>query len=312
MEIHSPRKKYLVGVSGGRDSVALLCALLDAGFRNLVVCHFNHKLRGTASTGDAAFVRKLAKQHALPYEEGRGNTKSRSKVAKQSIETVARTMRHEFFTVCARKHRTKKIFLAHHAEDQIETCLFNYLRGTGLAGLAGMRPVSILTLDRLRLELLRPLLAISRATIDAYLKLNKLSYREDATNADLSYSRNQIRHRVLGNLEKSLGRDVRKSILRTAEILSAEEDWMQGEVAKIPLQKQLSVKALRVMPLALQRRFLRRWMIAQNVPEPDYADVAEALKLLVPEAKVAKINLPKGIHLRRRAGLLFLEFPGKR
>lgn len=180
-----------------------------------------------------------------------------------------------------------------------------------MAGMGGMRPKSKLSCGRVELEILRPMLAVSRKDIEKFAKENDLTHREDASNTDLKYTRNRIRHRVLTYLEKALGRDVRKSILRTAEILSAEEEWMNEEASRFLLSRQLSVKTLRELPLALCRRVIRRWLIQEGVPEPDYADVAEAIRLIEPDAKIAKTNLPEGIHLRRREGVLFLEFPRK-
>ena len=127
----------MVGVSGGADSVALLHLLVAGGFRNLVVCHLDHCLRGRASTGDARFVRRLAEKLGLECEIGRIDVAERMAASRDSMETAARNARHGFFAECAVKHRCRRILLGHHADDQAETVLWNLLRGSH--GLKGMR-----------------------------------------------------------------------------------------------------------------------------------------------------------------------------
>jgi len=126
------RKKLIVAVSGGADSVALLHLLIDAGYRNLVLAHFNHRLRGKASDGDASFVAKLAGKLGLPYALGEGDVRELASARKCSVETAAREARYGFLAWTTRKYRTSPLVLAHHADDQVETCLFNFLRDRAL------------------------------------------------------------------------------------------------------------------------------------------------------------------------------------
>ena len=298
----SKTKKLLVGVSGGRDSMVLLHALQRLGFRKLVVCHLDHDLRGKASRADAAFVRRHSLQAGLAFESARAETQTYAATNKKSLELAARELRHAFFAECARRHRCRRLLLAHHADDQIETCLFNFLRGTGPAGLAGIKPVSFLG----TLALHRPLLAISRDEIDRYRKLHRIAFREDATNAEALHTRNKLRHEILPAIERALGPSFRKAIPRAAEILRAEDEWMSSLVP--PFGKNLSCRELRAMPLALQRRTVRAWLGAQGVPEAGWEETSRVLSLLN-SAGPAKVNLPGGLHARRRAGVLFLENP---
>src|SRR6266513_5129925 len=131
--------RYLIGVSGGRDSVALLHWLINLGYKKLIVCHLNHQLRGRSSDADARVVEKVARKYRVDCELGAANVRVLAKKKKMSIETAAREARYSFFAKAAKRHRCHTIFLAHHADDLVETFLFNLIRGAGLTGLAGMR-----------------------------------------------------------------------------------------------------------------------------------------------------------------------------
>jgi tRNA(Ile)-lysidine synthase len=298
----SKSKKFLVGVSGGRDSMVLLHALHRLGFRQLVVCHLDHALRGKASKADAALVKKTALRLGLAFESARAQTRDYAAANKKSLELAARELRHAFFAECAKRHRARHLLLAHHADDQIETCLFNFLRGTGPAGLAGIKPVSRLG----NLTVHRPLLAVSRDEIDRYRKLHCIPFREDSTNAEALHTRNKLRHEILPAIEHTLGAAFRKAIPRAAEILRAEDEWMSSLVPAVG--ETLSCRDLRAMPLALQRRVVRAWLVAREIPEPGMEETQRVLSLL-DTAGPAKINLPGDRHARRRAGVIFLESP---
>ena len=132
-------RRYLIGVSGGRDSVALLHWLLDQDYQKLIVCHFEHGLRGRAGKSDARFVERLAKKYGLKFELGSADIAALAARTKQSIETTARHERLAFFERVGRRRRCLTIFLAHQADDQVETFLLNLFRGAGGRGLGAMR-----------------------------------------------------------------------------------------------------------------------------------------------------------------------------
>lgn len=297
----SPGRKYLIGVSGGCDSMALLHLLHARGFRRLIVCHLNHGLRGREAVGDAALVRRVAKKLGLLFEESRADCAARAKREKKSLELAAREARREFFTQCAKKHGCRTLWLAHHADDQVETVLFNFLRGTGAAGLGGMRAES--RVDGLKVY--RPLLGAKRSAILEYVKAAGVPYREDASNTDPSHTRNRLRHEVIPVLTAVMGETCKDAILRAADILRAEEAWMSEAVPVV--DKNLSCKLLMELPLALQRRTVLRWLAEQKVPEPGFAETRLVLSLLNDGSGPAKVNLPGDWHARRRAGQIFLE-----
>ncbi len=296
--------RYLVGVSGGRDSVALLHWLLSQGFTDLVVCHLDHALRSESAT-DAAFVSALADRHQLAFFSRREDVGLLARQSRQSLETAARQARYDFFERAARQFEVHTVFLAHHADDQAETFLFNLLRGTGSAGLGVMRAESSRSINGTQLAILRPLLEVSRAQIDAYIECHQLQFREDSSNSSSAHSRNRIRYHLLPEIETLLGREVRRSLLRTAEILRAEDDFLRSLVPELP--QELSATELRSLPIALQRRYLHTWLKQEGVPEVGF-DVVEAVRALL-SGTPAKVNLPGSFHARRRAKRLFIQRP---
>ncbi len=300
------RKKLIVAVSGGADSVALLHLLVEAGYRNLIVAHFNHRLRGKASDGDALFVGKLADKLKLPFEIGDVDVRKLAATRKCSLETAAREARYAFLAATAKKHRTRMVAVAHHADDQVETCLFNFLRGSGIAGLSGMKHRSTRTVDGVKLELLRPLLGTTKVELLGYLKDKKVRFREDATNAVADATRNKLRLKVLPLIEELLGPSFKGSIVRNARLLSDEEELLSSLALPMALHETLSVKLLRELHPALRRRVLHAWFKNKGIEEPGFAEVERVASLLSPDGP-AKINLPGNRHARRRAGALFLE-----
>ncbi len=300
----SPAKRYLTAVSGGRDSVALLHWLLASGYRRLIVCHLDHRLRGRSSAADARFVQRLAEAHGLRFETAAVDVRKLARETKQSIEAAARTARYQFFAEVARRRRCRTIFLGHHADDFVETFLINLFRGAGPAGQRGMGEVSSRTIGGVELTLVRPLLGIWRREIDDYIAEHRLRFREDATNQQLDSLRNRMRHRIIPLLEKEFGRDIRQSVRRAA-VISAEEDAVLTSL--LPwIADELPVKQLRGMPLALQRRALAAWLRSHTVSDVSFAMVERVRSLLAPDGP-AKVNLTQGRHARRRAGVLFID-----
>jgi len=298
----SRRQKWLVGVSGGRDSVFLLHALVRTGFRKLIVCHFDHRMRGRASTADARFVEALAGRLKLPFVGGRAPEPMPS-----CSEADARELRFRFFASAARQTRCPRVFLAHHADDQVETSLFNFLRGSGGRGVSGMRPSASQRVDGIALTLHRPLLGVWRDEIDAWMRENRIAFRDDATNATVSGSRNRIRLQLIPAAEAALDRGVREPILRAAQIAGAEEDLLEEMTASLGLPEALPLRSLLQQPLALRRRWMREWLRSRDIANVGFDVVEHALHVADPTCPTARLQLPGGAMLRRRSGLLFIE-----
>jgi tRNA(Ile)-lysidine synthase len=328
-----PDARYLIGVSGGRDSVTLLHWLITLGYERLVVCHLNHRLRGRSSDADARFVKMLVERYnqevlrqalrvpkarkrqrtarrttagRIEFELGSANIRALAKKQKMSIETAAREARYTFFGETARRRNCRTIFVAHHADDLVETFLINLFRGAGNAGLAAMREISTRRIDGVDLTIVRPFLYVWRQEIDDYVRERRLKFREDATNKNLAPLRNRIRHRIIPYLEKTLGRNIRQNIWRTAMITADEEKWIESELLD-STHADLSVVKLREMPVALQRRALLRWLRGQNISGIGFDAIERVRSLIDPDARIAKVNLSRNRHARRRAGKIFIE-----
>ncbi len=302
-------ERCLVALSGGRDSVALLHLLLEHGFTRLILCHLNHQLRGRAAAADARFVEKLAAVHRLELQLGEVDVAAFARERKLSVETAGRAARYAFFVQVARRRRTPRIFLGHHADDLVETFLFNLFRGAGTAGLASLRERSVHRVGRTELHLLRPLLGVWRDEIDAYIAARKLTFREDKTNRDLDSRRNRMRHLIIPQIENLLGRNIRKSVWRAATI-AADEDALATQMlppAATLQKRELVLSELNALPVAVQRRALRDWLRHHHIPEIGF-DLVEGIRLLLdPANATARINLPGGGQARRRAKKIFLE-----
>ena len=301
-----PRCSYLIGVSGGRDSVSLLQWLVELGYRKLIVCHLNHQLRGRSSQADARFVEKLAAKYQTEFEIGLANVQAVAKEQNMSIETAAREARYTFFAKTARRRNCKIIFLAHHADDLVETFLINLFRGAGSSGLAAMRETSTRQIDGVDLTIVRPFLCLWRKEIDDYIREHRLNFREDATNRNLTPLRNRIRHRIIPYLEKMLGRNIRQNIWRTAMIAAEEGKWIESGLPS-SAGAVLSVQKLRALPIALQRRAVLKWLRAQNVSDVGFDAVERVRSLADRDTRIAKVNLPENRHARRRAKMIFIE-----
>ena len=306
-EVYAVTRRYLVGVSGGLDSVVLLHCLHQLGYKRLIVAHLNHALRGRASAADAGFVTRLAKKLGYEVESRREDVGQRARAEKLSWETAARQARYAFFAEVAKRRRCKKLFLAHHADDQVETVLMNIFRGTGSAGLGGMRENAQRTIDGVHLEILRPLLGVWRQELADYAAAESLRYREDVSNQDSQFLRNRVRRDLIPTLRELFGRDVRSALIRLARQCQAESDYLDALVQEESALPVLSVRHLRPLPLALRRRLVHRWLKCREVSDIDFALVEKALTLIEEDAEVAKINLPRDRFLRRRRGVLFLE-----
>lgn len=293
--------RYLIGVSGGRDSMALLHGLHLLGYRHIAVCHLNHGLRGAAAGADARLVQRQAKKFGFAFESLRVDTRQTATWEKKSLEHAARDLRYSFFASCAKKHRCRRLFLAHHADDQEETILHNFLRGSGAAGLAGMQEIS----RRNGLTLIRPLLKIMREEIARFVNEQSIPFREDASNADPSHTRNRLRHEILPAIRRVMGPASRDAVLRAAEILHEENAWMESLLP--PFEKKLSCKALRTMPLGMQRRMVWRWLQKLGVPFAGFAETTRVLTLLNDGTGPARASLPGDMTARRRSGTIFLE-----
>ena len=219
-QLFAPGETVVVAVSGGADSVALLDILtqLDAERLNLVVAHLNHGLRGAESDGDQEFVAALAASYGLPFVAEMVDVAALAQNERLSLEDAGRKTRYAFLNRTAKERGATSIAVAHHRDDQAETVLIRLLRGAGGAGLSGMSSSGEM--------LKRPLLQVSRAELERYLKGRGLTYRTDSSNADTAILRNSIRHELIPFL-KRYNPKVSQRLAATAEILAGDEELLE-------------------------------------------------------------------------------------
>lgn len=297
--------RLAVALSGGADSVALLCLLLDLRAELgvvLSVAHVNHHLRGEESAEDERFVAQLARQHDLELHlcqaPGEDAGKHRSSIGSgilSGIEAAAREQRYSFFRRLAQEQRVTKIATAHTLDDQSETVLLRMFRGTGIRGLAGIHP-RIVFEERGRAfgEVVRPLLGFRRAALQDYLRARDQNWREDSSNRSVAFLRNRVRHRLLPAIAREFGESAIEHMAELAEIARAEEKHWQSGHPEIHLESSsaprtcLPVAPLLALPLAAQRRLVRRWL------ELNISDLSVTFQMIEQALELAQASTNKG------------------
>jgi len=241
---------YIVALSGGADSVALLLLLKEHGF-NVHAAHCNFLLRDAESDRDEAFCVSLCQQLGVELHRAHFCTREYAELHKVSIEMAARELRYRWFGQLCQDLGAAGVCVAHHRDDSVETVLLNLVRGTGLRGLTGIQPRSELVVPcgqdvqkQMKLVVLRPLLCVSRAEIEAFLVERGQEYVTDSTNLEADVQRNVIRLEVLPLLRK-LNPAVAENIQRTAENLSEAQQVLIVTIASINSSNILNLSDLK-------------------------------------------------------------------
>lgn len=219
--------RVLVAVSGGPDSVALLHLLVRLAPElrlDLGLAHFDHGLRGEDSRADADSVTDLARRLGLPCHQGRGPVRDAARRDQVSLQMAARKLRLRFFQETRRRHGYARLALGHTADDQVELFWLRLLRGAGLEGLKGMWPAT-------PEGLVRPLLAVGKAVLLAWLEQETLPYRLDASNLSRAYLRNRVRLDLLPFLTRGYNPRLAQTIWRTQRLLQDDERLLAREAA---------------------------------------------------------------------------------
>jgi tRNA(Ile)-lysidine synthase len=304
-----PGTRLGLAVSGGADSVALLCLahrLACAQGWSLRVLHLEHGLRGEESRADAAFVRALADRHRLACRIEERDTRSEARERKLGLEETGRLLRYEWFGGLLGANKLDCVATGHTLDDQAETVLARMLRGAWTSGLAGIHPV-VAARDLVdgsgpnSGRIVRPLLAVRRADLRTWLASIGQDWREDSSNDDLQFTRNRIRHTLLPAL-RTFNPRIDEQLAQTAELARADEQYWEAEVARMlpglllpgrPVrgggrasstlggERSLAVEVerLRGFPPALLRRLVRGLCLQLGVAL-NYEETARAMGLL--------------------------------
>lgn len=322
-----PGMRLAVGFSGGADSVALLRSLAERSRELGIVlhaAHLHHGLRGEEADGDLAFCRDLAARLDIPFHEHRIDTTAAARRAPgkpaETIEEAARRLRYSWFRELLTKTPLDAIATAHTLDDQAETVLAKFLRGAWTEGLAGISPV----LEFPEGQIIRPILGVTRAEIEACLHSLHQPWREDSSNRHLTFTRNRIRHELLPLLE-TWNPSLRQHLAQMANLARDEESWWQAELGRIAPQLVLPGKPVRgggrasssglaldigrfsALAPALQRRLLR-YAADQLGAAPGFP-ATETLRALALTGRPGQKSELEGLHAERTARELRLE-PG--
>jgi tRNA(Ile)-lysidine synthase len=301
-----PGGRVVVAVSGGPDSVCLFHLLRELAPRLGVtiegIAHLNHKLRGEASEEDECFVAALAAQFDVPFYL----EKARVADAGGNLEQAARRARHAFFERLIREGAGNCVATGHTRDDQAETVLFRILRGSGLAGLAGILPVT-------QEGLIRPLLEVTRAEVEEFLRARGLAWREDATNREPRFARNRIRNQLLPQLAREWNPHVGEALADLADLAGEEERWWSREVRRLATDLltetrggvEVQAPVLAALPRAAARRLIR--YAAGNL---EFGQVERVMDLALAGAGEGKLEL-SGRVVTRSFDWLRFEGPEK-
>ncbi len=254
-----------VAVSGGADSVYLLHELIARGLE-VVVLHVNHRLRGAESDGDERFVRELARSLGVECLVHAGE------VSAGNLEQEARRVRYGWFRELVERGVVDRVALGHTRSDQAETVLFRFLRGSGTAGLAGIRPETDLVW--------RPLLGLTREQVREPLRVRGIAWREDSSNESSAFARNRIRNGLLPELTREWNPRLEENLAQTAEWAQAEESYWAAEMKRLA-RKCFSdtpgglVVRMGKLPAAVERRLVRHAMerVKGDLREIDFGHV---------------------------------------
>lgn len=281
MKLEIEPGKYVVTVSGGVDSVALLDMLTKLPDVQLIVAHYDHGIRPD-SNKDRVLVQKLAARHGLPFVYAEG------KLGPGTSEAAGRQARYDFFHKVRQEYDAKAIITAHHQDDMLETAILNLIRGTGRKGLSSL--IS-------RADIIRPMLHLSKSQILAYAKKRGLTWHEDSTNADERYLRNYIRHHLLPQFDDEARRKLLNIIEQSRE-LNQELDMRLLKLLQVqPSVKQVNRQWFISLPHSVAKEFLATWLRTNNVTGFD----SKALERIATAAKTKRpgaiIDIVGGVSL---------------
>ncbi len=283
----------LLAVSGGIDSMCLADLWLRSfGAGSFAIAHCNFHLRGEESDGDEALVTRWAEENGVRMHRVDFDTVGFAAENGMSIEMAARELRYRWFGELCQEHGYAAVAVAHHADDNAETLVLNMVRGAGLKGLTGMKPVSPLPYqschcderptchceERSDVAILRPLLTFTRKQIEGHVFAWKVPYREDSTNSSVEYRRNSIRHEVFPLFERmnpSYVRTFNREMTYLSDASSIVEEWCKGHVEHVCANREISIPRLLEIP---QWRYLLYYILE---PYGFNASVLESLENLL-------------------------------
>ncbi len=304
-----PESRILAAVSGGIDSMFLLTMLHELKLP-LTAAVFNHGLRPEAAE-ECGFVQSYCAGKGIPCVTGEADVRAYAAGQGIGIEEAARELRYRFLFKMAEEQHTAAVATAHHADDRAETVLLHLLRGTGIDGLTGIRPYSLPNAFSGTIPLIRPLLGVTRAEIEAYAAEAGIPFREDRSNADPAYTRNRIRLDLIPRLKADYNPQIVQALCRLAEsagadleVLGADCEWAEKYMGLRFHENgaEWSRKTYLSYPAGLRLRLLRRILSKLNTDISDigYHNLKESDEFFVSARYNQTIPLTGVIYLQCR------------
>jgi tRNA(Ile)-lysidine synthase len=305
-----PGECVLVGVSGGSDSIGLLQILTELeDYRlKLIVAHLNHRTRGEESNRDAAYVREFADKLGLPFELREIDVIEFKAHANLSLEEAARELRYEFLREVLNEHNADKIATAHTLDDQAETVLMRFIRGSGLLGLSGIPPVNG--------NIIRPLIEVTKSDVENYLRSKDIRWMADSSNKENVFLRNRIRNELIPHLI-TYNPNVKETLARTGYVARVEEDYIKTEANNHFDRLFYSLKDgelvgnlayYGVLPEAMKYGLLRLAVekLKGDLKKISLNHIVSISELLASQEPSGELNLPGGIVVAKGYGLFLL------
>lgn len=309
----------IVGVSGGPDSLCLMEILREAGYP-IMVAHFDHQLR-PESAADARAVEKTAIRLGIICKIDGADVRSYAETKKLSIEDAARLLRYRFLFDLARRYKAQAVAVGHTADDQVETVLMHFLRGSGLSGLKGMSYRSIIHSFDPDIPVVRPLLDMWRDDTVVYCAVHGLRPRHDSSNDSMNFQRNRIRHLLIPTLE-TYNQNFRETVLRMSHSLkgdhayvmeSLEVAWKEAVTTANEEIISFDLLRLQALPLGLQRNLIRHAMQTLHPGlDSGYQILKCASEFISSPGTAPYLDLKSGLRLFRESGMVHVCAPNAR
>lgn len=318
-ELIAPGDKVVVGVSAGPDSMALLQVLAELRSAlpcSLVAAYLDHGLRPGETGQEMRLVAGATEALGIPCRLAGADAKGAARRDKQSVEHAGRLLRYHFFERVAAEEQAAKIAVAHTADEQAEEVLIRLIRGSGRAGLAGMKPLRAG-------GLIRPFLSVSKKEILAYLEDRSIPWCEDSSNRDRRHLRNRVRLDLLPELSRRFNPNINRTLIQTAAILGDEEELL-ADLARQAYDRvgcrtvagdlpavTLLLPAFAREPKALQRRVVETALLELEHP-PAFREIEQVLRLAEAGERGTRLHLAGGLRVMRENEQLLFAHPAGR
>lgn len=303
-----PGDKVIIALSGGADSMCLahvLCSLSERMEFEAAAAHMNHNIRGEAAENDAEAAKKLSESLGIDFYYHSTDVIGYSKQHSISEELAGRELRYSFFKELQKKYGFNKTATAHNKNDNAETLLMNFIRGSSVSGLCGI-PVK-------RGTIIRPLIEVTRSEIEEYCRENKLPYVTDSTNLEDIYTRNKVRLKLIPKLQNEFNPNFINTVTANASIISEENEYINTEAKKVyeKLKENTSVTELNKLHNAIKRRVIMllltdKYGSAADISSSAVEDISELCKK---NQTGKRVNIPNGYIALTEYGRLVIRKP---